>query len=58
MKLTKNADPDEYEYIGYGIGLDRRSHFCGQTVTGVKTLFLLVLVSTHLYMLIIKKRMT
>ena len=54
MKLTKNADPDKYEYIGYGIGLDGRSHFCGQTVTGVKTLLLLVLVSTHLYMLIIK----
>ena len=54
MKLTKNADPDKYEYIGYGIGLDGRSHFCGQTVTGVKTLLLLVQESTHLNMLIIK----
>ena len=38
MKLTKNADPDKNEYIGYGIGLNGRSNFCGQTVTGVKTL--------------------
>ena len=26
-KLTKNADPDKYEYIGYGIGIDSRSEF-------------------------------
>ena len=25
--MTKNADIDEYEYSGYGIGLDSRSSF-------------------------------
>ena len=27
VKLTKNADPDKYRYIGYGIGFDARSLF-------------------------------
>ena len=27
VKLTKNADPNKYEYFGYGIGLDSRSRF-------------------------------
>ena len=27
VKLTKNADIDEYGYFGYGIGFDRRSSF-------------------------------
>ena len=27
VKLTKNADPDKYKYIGHGIGLDSRSKF-------------------------------
>ena len=27
VKLTKNADPDKYEYFGYGIGFDSRSQF-------------------------------
>ena len=27
VKLTKNADPDEYEYCGYYIGFDSRSQF-------------------------------
>ena len=27
VKLTKNADPDKYEYNGYGIRLDSRSKF-------------------------------
>ena len=26
-KLTKNPDPDKYEYGGYSIGFDVRSHF-------------------------------
>ena len=26
-KVTKNADPDQYKYTGYGIGLDSRSEF-------------------------------
>ena len=25
LKLTKNADPNEYKYSGYGIGSDSRS---------------------------------
>ena len=25
VKLTKNADPDKYRYIGYGMGFDFRS---------------------------------
>ena len=27
MKLTKNANPDKYGYIGYGIGFDARLQF-------------------------------
>ena len=27
MELTKDADPDKYWYIGYGIGFDARSQF-------------------------------
>ena len=27
VKLTKNADPDKYEYSSYGRGLDSRSEF-------------------------------
>ena len=27
VKLTKNADPDEYKYSGYSIGFDLRSEF-------------------------------
>ena len=27
VKVTKNADPDQYKYTGYGIGLDSRSEF-------------------------------
>ena len=27
VKLAKNADPDKYVYIGYGIGFDSRSEF-------------------------------
>ena len=27
VKLTKNADPDKYKYIGYGIGFDSCSEF-------------------------------
>ena len=27
VKLTKNADPDKYNYSGYGIGFDSRSEF-------------------------------
>ena len=27
VKLAKNADPDKYEYTGYGIGFDSRSEF-------------------------------
>ena len=27
VKLTKNADPDEYKYSGYGKGFDSRSEF-------------------------------
>ena len=27
VKLTKNADPDKYKYIGYGIGFDSRSEY-------------------------------
>ena len=27
MKLTKNADPDKYGCVGYGIGFDTRSQF-------------------------------
>ena len=27
VKLTKNADPDKYDYSGYGIGFDSRSEF-------------------------------
>ena len=27
MKLTRNADPDKYVYIGYYIGFDVRSQF-------------------------------
>ena len=27
VKLTKNADPDKYKYIGYGIGFDSHSEF-------------------------------
>ena len=25
LKLTKNADPDEYKYSSFGIGFDSRS---------------------------------
>ena len=34
VKLTKNADIDEYGYFGYGIGFDRRSSFL--TATGLE----------------------
>ena len=27
VKLTKNADPDKYEYSGYGIGFDAHLQF-------------------------------
>ena len=27
VKLTKNADPDKYEYSGYGIGFDTGGSF-------------------------------
>ena len=27
MELTKDADPDKYWYIGYGIGFDAPSQF-------------------------------
>ena len=27
VKITKNSDPDEYSYSGYGIGFDSRSPF-------------------------------
>ena len=27
VKLTKNADPDQYSYSGYDIGFDSHSHF-------------------------------
>ena len=27
VKLTKNADIDEYGYFGYGIGFDRQTSF-------------------------------
>ena len=27
VKMTKNADPDKYFYIGYSIGFDSRSSF-------------------------------
>ena len=27
VKLTKNADIDQYQYSGYGIGFDRKSSF-------------------------------
>ena len=27
MQLTKNADPDKYGCVGYGIGFDTRSQF-------------------------------
>ena len=27
VKLTKNANPDKYKYIGYGIGFDSHSEF-------------------------------
>ena len=27
VKLTKDADPDEYKYSGYSIGFDSRSEF-------------------------------
>ena len=27
VKVTKNADPDQYKYTGYGIRLDSRSEF-------------------------------
>ena len=27
IKLTKNADPDKYFYLGYGTGFDPRSLF-------------------------------
>ena len=34
VKLTKNADIDEYGYFGYGIGFDRRTSFSFGNETG------------------------
>ena len=42
IKLTKNADPDKYFYLGYGTGFDPRSlFFISRFWLRVKTLLFL-----------------
>ena len=36
VKLTKNADPDQYSYSGYGIGFDMEIFYCEIRVGLVK----------------------
>ena len=41
-KLTKNADPDKYLYIGYGIGFNARSQFLRAEVSCDKNVIIFV----------------
>ena len=41
VRSSKNADPDEYSYYLYGIGLDSCSLFHIQVLIGVKMLLFL-----------------
>ena len=57
VKLTKNADPDKYNYSGYGIGFDLRLEFSlSDGSNGVKVSLFLELILAHLCILIIKKK--
>ena len=40
VKLTKNADIDNYGYSGYGMGFDRKSSFSFGNETGKNVFFL------------------
>ena len=58
VKLTKNADPDKYKYSGYGIGFDLQSEFLLPDGSMGKMLLLLEATWSHLYILIIRGKMS
>ena len=58
VKLTKNADLDEYKNSGYGIGFDSRLEFSIQNGSFGKMLLFLELMSAQLCLLIIRKNMS
>ena len=58
VKLTKNANLDKCKYINYGIGSDSRPEFLLPDGSyGKKSLFL-ELIWAHLYMLIIREKIS
>ena len=57
MKLTTNTNLDKYrDILVMVLDLIHVDNYCGQTVTGVKTLLLLVLTWAVLSLLIIKRK--
>ena len=58
VKVTKNADPDEHKYSGYGLGFDSRSEFsCLMEVMG-KMLSFSEFIWAQLCMLIIREKLS
>ena len=52
VKLTKHVDVDQYKYLGYGIGFDRRrffSHSSGGTGKNLKILGVDMSSTTKIY---------
>ena len=57
VKLTKNADFDNYKYSGYGVGVDGCRSFLLSDGCGFgKNVKYLELIWVHMYMLIIEKK--
>ena len=54
VKLTKNADPNKYFYSGYGIRFHSCSHISFLYFDWDENVIILKLILAHLYMLIIK----
>ena len=58
VKLTKNADLDKYKYTEYGVGFDSRSEFLFTYGSYGKNVIILELIWAHLWMLIIKEKIS
>ena len=65
FRLTKNADPDNYKYSGYGIGFDARGRFLftdgsmiGKQVITFGDIRYLVLIWAHLCILILRRKIS
>ena len=58
VKLTKRTGPDKYVYSGYDIEFDSHSEFSLSDGSMGKMLLFLELIRAHLYILIIRKKIS